>query len=223
MHALFNTADRSCSNDHHINAVFQWPSSSCCVSTTLKLVLCSDKPQSFDLHHDLKCACNLQSLWLVEIGLRCCSLGNVLCISSNLLFVWHCTLLCHKIVVEKTACVFLPSLLLCQCPQWFPAPAHPAGVKLTSLHVQLMYITMFRYNVSRMYYCDCQYCNIMICQCVLAALSPEWCTGNMNELAYLRATSQEVSHHVLVDPFLITLHEMPSQWKRRVSQRCQRW
>lgn len=40
---------------------------------------------------------------------------------------------------------------------------------------------------------------------------------NMNELAYLGATSQEVSHHVLVDPFLITLHEMPSQWKRRVS------
>jgi len=51
--------------------------------------------------------------------------------------MWHCTLLCSKIVVEKTARVFLPSLLLCQCPQWFPAPAHPAGVKLTSLHVQM--------------------------------------------------------------------------------------
>lgn len=105
-------------------------------------------------------------------------------------------------------------------------PCASCRCKLTSLHMQMeaadivMYITMFRYiinNVSRMYYCDCQYCNIMICQCVLAALSPEWCTGNMNELAYLRAASQEVSHHILVDPFLITLHEMPSQWKRRVS------
>lgn len=51
-----NSRQECCFNYHHINVCVPMTLKLMLCLVTLKLMLCSDRPQSFDLHHEIKCA-----------------------------------------------------------------------------------------------------------------------------------------------------------------------